>query len=147
MNILEVRNLTKVYGTGESEVRALNDVSFDVEKGEFVAIIGPSGSGKSTLLHTLGVPAETVPLLLLRPFSGSAALAAAAELISRCGPDSLAGRTAAVMLGSSETTFYVTAVYFSAAGVRDSRWAIPAALCADLACFLSSAWICRLLWG
>ena len=54
MNILEVRNLTKVYGTGESEVRALNDVSFDVEKGEFVAIIGASGSGKSTLLHTLG---------------------------------------------------------------------------------------------
>ena len=54
MKILEVRNLTKVYGTGENEVRALNGVSFDVEKGEFVAIIGPSGSGKSTLLHTLG---------------------------------------------------------------------------------------------
>ena len=51
------------------------------------------------------------------------------------------------MLGSSETTFYVTAVYFSAAGIRDSRWAIPAALCADLACYVSSAWICRLLWG
>ena len=51
------------------------------------------------------------------------------------------------MIGSSETTFYVIAVYFAAAGVKNSRWAVPAALCADLACFLSSAWICRLLWG
>ena len=55
--------------------------------------------------------------------------------------------TLPVMIGSSETTFYVAAVYFSAAGVKRSRWAIPAALCADLVCFLSSAWICRLLWG
>ena len=98
-------------------------------------------------LRALGVPPETAPLLLLRPFSGSAALAAAAELIGRVGPDSLAGRTAAVMLGSSETTFYVAAVYLSAAKVRSSRWAVPAALCADLACFLSAAWISRLLWG
>ncbi len=101
----------------------------------------------SPLLQRLGIPPETGLLLLLRPFSGSAALAAAAELIARCGPDSLTGRTAAVMLGSSETTFYVAAVYLSAAGVKDSRWAIPAALCADLACFLSAAWVCRLLWG
>ena len=54
MEILRVENLTKVYGKGENEVRALNGVSFSVEKGDFVAIIGPSGSGKSTLLHTLG---------------------------------------------------------------------------------------------
>ena len=54
MKILKVQNLTKIYGSGENEVRALNNVSFEVEKGEFVAIIGPSGSGKSTLLHTLG---------------------------------------------------------------------------------------------
>lgn len=101
----------------------------------------------SPLLQRLGIPAETGLLLLLRPFSGSAALAAAAELIQRCGPDSLIGRTAAVMIGSSETTFYVAAVYLSAAGVRDSRWAIPAALCADLACYLSAAWISRLLWA
>ena len=101
----------------------------------------------SPLLLRLGIPPETGLLLLLRPFSGSAALAEAAELIERCGPDSLTGRTAAVMIGSSETTFYVAAVYFGAAGVKDSRWAIPAALCADLACFLSAAWICRLLWG
>ena len=101
----------------------------------------------SPLLLRLGIPPETGLLLMLRPFSGSAALAAAAELIERCGPDSLTGRTAAVMIGSSETTLYVAAVYLSAAGVKNSRWAIPAALCADLACFLSAAWICRLLWG
>lgn len=74
-------------------------------------------------------------------------MAAASELISRFGPDSLVGRTAAVMLGSSETTLYVAAVYFSAAGSKKSRWAIPAALFADLVCFVSSAWLCRLFWG
>lgn len=54
MEILKIENLTKVYGKGENEVRALDNVSFSIEKGEFVAIIGPSGSGKSTLLHILG---------------------------------------------------------------------------------------------
>ncbi len=99
------------------------------------------------LFEALGVPKETSLLMLLRPVSGSAALSIGAELIGKNGADSLIGRTAAVMIGSSETTLYVVAVYFGAAGVKDSRWAIPAALCADLACFLSSAWICRILWG
>ena len=99
------------------------------------------------LFNALGVPPETSLLMLLRPVSGSAALGIGAELIKTYGADSLVGRTAAVMIGSSETTLYVVAVYFGAAGVKNSRWAIPAALCADLACFLSSAWICRILWG
>ena len=98
-------------------------------------------------LRLLGVPPETGLLMLLRPLTGGGATALAAELMARCGADSLIGRTAAVMIGSSETTFYVIAVYFSAAGVKKTRWAVPAALCADLACFLSSAWVCRLFWG
>lgn len=95
----------------------------------------------------LGVPEETGLLMLLRPLSGSGALSAASELMRVHGADSLIGRTAAVMLGSSETSFYVVAVYFSAAGIRDGSRALPAALCADLVCFLSAAWLSRLFWG
>lgn len=99
------------------------------------------------LLGLLGIPAETVPLALLRPVSGSAATAVAADIIHSAGADSLAGRTAAVMMGSSETTLYVIAVYFGAAKIKDTRHAIPAALCADAAVFLASAWVCRLLYS
>ena len=98
------------------------------------------------VLGLLGIPAETAPLLLVRPVSGSAALGAGAELISAFGPDSLVGRTAAVMLGSTETTFYTIAVYFGAAGIVKTRYAIPAALCADLAGFMASAWAVRVIF-
>lgn len=101
----------------------------------------------SGVLTRLGIPPETTLILLLRPLSGSGALSAAAGIMQRCGADSLAGRTAAVMLASGETTFYVTAVYFGASGVKGSRWAIPAALIGDAAGFLTAAWICRVLWG
>ena len=106
-----------------------------------------SGSLLAPLLRRLGVPEETALLMLLRPLSGSGALAASSELIARYGADSLIGRCAAVMIGSSETTFYVIAVYSSAAGLRETRWTVPAALFADLVCFLSSAWLCRLFWA
>ena len=98
------------------------------------------------VLGLLGIPAETAPLLLVRPVSGSAALGVGAELISAFGPDSLVGRTAAVMLGSTETTFYTIAVYFGAAGIVKTRYAIPAALCADLAGFMASAWAVRVVF-
>lgn len=101
----------------------------------------------SPLLGLLGIPPETAPLMLLRPVSGSGALAAATELMAQYGPDSYIGRTAAVMLGSTETTFYVLAVYFGACGVRRSRWAIPAAIAADLTGFLVAAALVRWIWG
>ncbi len=99
------------------------------------------------VLTLLGIPTETAPVLLLRPLSGSGGFAAGAELLEVYGPDSLLGRTVSVMLGSTETTFYVISVYFAAAGVKKTAWAIPAALCADFVGFLASAWICRLFWG
>ena len=99
------------------------------------------------LLGVLGIPPETMGLMLVRPISGSAALGVGSELITTCGPDSLIGRTAAVMLGSTETTFYTIAVYFGAAGIKKSRYAVPAALCADLAGFFFGALTVRILFG
>lgn len=101
----------------------------------------------SPLLSMLGIPAETAPLMFIRPLSGSGALAVGSELISEYGADSYIGRTAAVMLGSTETTFYTIAVYFGAAKVKKTRHTIPAALCADLAGFIAASFTVRLLFG
>ena len=98
----------------------------------------------SPALRFLGIPPECAPLLFLRPFSGSGALAVGSELMRRYGPDSTIGRTAAVMLGSTETTFYVVGVYFGAAGIKKTRHAIPAALIADLVGFAAAAAAVRL---
>ena len=95
-------------------------------------------------LRFLGIPPETVLLMLIRPISGSAALAVGAELICAYGPDSQVGRTAAVMLGSTETTFYTISVYFGSCGIRKTRYAVPAALIADLTGFLTASWTVRL---
>lgn len=99
------------------------------------------------VLRWLGIPPETVGLMLLRPVSGSAALGVGSELIGTYGPDSYIGRVAAVMLGSTETTFYAIAVYFGAVGVTRTRYAVPAALCADLAGFIAAAWAVRVCFG
>jgi spore maturation protein B len=84
-------------------------------------------------------------LVLIRPISGSAALAVGADLMRQHGPDSLIGRTAAVMLGSTETTFYTISVYFGAAGIQKTRYAVPAALIADFVGFFMASLTARLL--
>ena len=99
------------------------------------------------VLERLGIPPETAALLLVRPVSGSGALAVGSELMAAHGPDSYIGRCAAVMLGCTETTFYTIAVYFGAAGIRRTRYTIPAALTADLAGFMAAAWSGRLFFG
>lgn len=100
----------------------------------------------SPFFSLFGIPPETAMLVLVRPISGSAALAIGAELMREYGTESLIGRTAAVMLGSTETTFYVISVYFGAAGIRKTRYAIPAALLADFTGFFVASLTSRLLW-
>ena len=97
----------------------------------------------SPALEKLGIPPETAMLVLIRPISGSAALAVGADLMREYGVDSLVGRTAAIMLGSTETTFYTISVYFGAAGIKKTRYAIPAALFADLVGFCMASWTAR----
>ena len=95
----------------------------------------------------LGIPPEVSSLVLIRPLSGSAALAVGSDIIKQYGADSVIGRTAAVMLGSTETTFYTIAVYFGAVGIKKTRFAIPAALCADLTGFIVASLTVRLFYG
>ena len=97
----------------------------------------------SPVFSFFGIPPETALLVLVRPLSGSAALAVGADLMARYGVDSAIGRTAAVMLGSTETTFYTISVYFGAAGIRKTRYTIPAALFADFVGFFMASWTVR----
>ena len=100
----------------------------------------------SPVFGFFGIPPETAIMILIRPISGSAALAVGADLMAQYGVDSLIGRTAAVMLGSTETTFYTISVYFGAAGIRKTRYTIPAALIADFTGFLVASLSVRFLF-
>lgn len=91
-----------------------------------------------------GIPPETAILVLIRPISGSAALAIGADLMAQHGVDSTIGRTVSVMLGSTETTFYTISVYFGAAGIKKTRYTVPAALIADLTGFVMASLTVRL---
>ena len=85
-------------------------------------------------------------LVLIRPISGSAALAIGADLMAQYGVDSTIGRTAAIMLGSTETTFYTISVYFGAAGIKKTRYTLIAALLADLTGFIMASLTAKLFY-
>lgn len=98
-------------------------------------------------LAAFGVPAPVVPLALVRPLSGSAALGYLVNLLDEYGPDSLTGRLASVMQGSSETTFYVLSVYLGAVGIRRSGPALAFCLLGDVIGFVAAVWITNARWG
>lgn len=88
------------------------------------------------LSRVLLIPSQVIPLVLIRPISGSGALAVLDNILKNCGPDTFAGQVASVIQGSSETTFYVITMYFGAVGIKKTRHALPAALSADITAFI-----------
>ena len=99
------------------------------------------------ILSKIGMPAEVLPLAILRPLSGGGASGVMNDLLVTYGPDSIIGRIASTMMGSTETTFYVLAVYFGSVGIKKLRHAVPAGLIADAAGLLTAVWICRVIFS
>jgi len=120
-----------------------------------VAISVFRASGAMDLLLSLmkpffdlaGVPGEIFPLAILRPITGSGSLAYTADLMKQFGPDSMIGRIASTMQGSTDTTLYVLTVYFGAVGIRKTKYALKVGLAADLIGFAASVIICILIFG
>jgi len=101
----------------------------------------------SPVLGLVGMPGEVLPMAIIRPLTGSGSAGIVVDLVSRYGEDSIFVKMAAVMFGSTETTFYVIAVYFGAINVKRTRHAISAGLTADVAAMLIAVWSVRLLFG
>ncbi len=101
----------------------------------------------SPVTEFLGFPSECLPLAIMRPVSGSGALAVFETILSEVHPDSFAGRVASVILGSTETTFYTIAVYYGAANIKNTRHTLASALFADFTGFIISVLTVRLIFG
>jgi spore maturation protein B len=103
-------------------------------------------SALAPVTSLIGMPPETLPMALMRPLSGSGSIGIMTELMKVHGPDSLIGILASTMYGSSETTFYVLAVYFGSVNIRNTRHAVPTGIIADVAGMLAAVWIVNLLF-
>jgi len=103
-------------------------------------------SALSKGVEALGIPSEVLPLMILKPFSGSGSVAVLEDIFSNYGTDSFVGRVASVIAGSTETTFYTIAVYYGAVNISKTRHTVPAALSADLTGFILSAFFVRLFF-
>lgn len=99
------------------------------------------------ILSAIHVPADVIPVMIVRPLSGSAALGVFSDIANTLGPDSYATKLAAIMVGSSETTFYVLAVYFGSVGISKLRYALLVGLLADLIGFASAIAVCHWMFG
>ena len=105
------------------------------------------GTLLSPLLAKIGMPPDVLPLALLKPVSGSGALAMIKDIFDANGPDSIAGKVASVMLGSSETTFYTLAVYYGAVKIKEARYTVSAAVIADLVGVFAAVLVCGMIYN
>ena len=142
-----------VAGAAEGVTMAVQILPYLLAMLLSVAVFRASGAfaavakALAPLTEALGVPAEVLPLALMRPLSGSGALALSADVISEAGPDSFPGLLASVMQGSTDTTFYILAVYFGSVGVKRYRYALTVGLSADMMSFIASYMVCRFFFG
>jgi len=98
-------------------------------------------------LSYLGIPPDIIPMSIMRPLSGSGTFGMMSDIVKAHGPDSLVARIAATMYGSTETTFYVIAVYFGSVAIKRTRHAVPVGLLADLTGIIASIYICNLVFA
>ncbi len=139
-------------GAGEGVAMGLRILPFLLGMLVAIAVFRASGafaalaSWLSPFCEAIGLPVEVLPVALLRPLSGGGALALTTQLFQEYGPDSFIGRLASVMQGSTDTTFYILAVYFGAVGIKKYRYALTVGLAADAVSFLSAVLICRWLF-
>ena len=102
--------------------------------------------GLRPLLGVVGIPPEVIPMGVLRPLTGSGSAAIVLDMINQFGEDSILVKMVATMFGSTETTFYVIAVYFGSINIRKTRHALPAGLIADFAAMLLAVYVVKLLF-
>ncbi len=153
--LMHVKDIFDVFASGAKSGVELTLQILPTLVGLMVAISMLRASGAidllaswlSPILSLIGLPADVLPLTLLRPVSGSASLGIVTDIIKTNGPDSYAGRLASIMMGSTETTFYTVAVYYGCIGIKDIRHTIKAALTADAAGMLASILVCRFYFG
>lgn len=104
------------------------------------------GNVMSPLLSWLGIPRELLPLAVMRPFSGGASNGLLVEMINTHGADSLLAKMGATLMGSTETTFFVLAIYFGAISIKRTRYAVPTGLIADVVGVIAAVWVCRFVF-
>lgn len=142
---------TFVEGAKEGFGTAVKLIPFLVAMLVAIGIFRESGAFEiftgivSPITSLVGIPSEILPLALMRPISGSGALAMTTEIMQNYGPDSFLGLIASTLQGSTDTTFYILTVYFGSVGIKKIRYSMSVGLIADIAGFLAAVIVCKIL--